>query len=281
MPYTSEISVTNNTPGCLVFLVDQSDSMKDLWKKGDKPKCEAVATIINRLLDTTILRCSKNEGVRDYFHIGVIGYGPGNKAKFAWSGSLAGREFVTVNELRENAQIIKVNKKIDAGDGTLIEREIEMPKWFDPVGEGSTPMAEAFHLAIEKLNGWIGSYPNSFPPIIFNITDGEPNDAKKAEQSAKSLTNMTTSDGNLLLFNIHISDKEGQEILFPVHDETLPDKKAKLLFRMSSVLPEPFINVAKEECLPANEGSRGFLFNADSVKLIEFIDIGTRTQNLR
>jgi len=42
------------------------------WKpqQGDE-----LATIINRLLASLVIRCSKDEGVRDYFEVGVFGYG--------------------------------------------------------------------------------------------------------------------------------------------------------------------------------------------------------------
>jgi hypothetical protein len=74
MPYIAEISRTN--PTCFVFLVDQSSSMNDVFGAGSgKTKAEGVADALNRLLQTLVLRCAKAEGIRDYFHIGVIGYG--------------------------------------------------------------------------------------------------------------------------------------------------------------------------------------------------------------
>ena len=38
---------------------------------------------------------------------------------------------------------------------------------------------------------------------------------------------------------------------------------------------------AKELGMPADEGSRGFVFNAQPVQVIQFLDIGTRPANLR
>ena len=74
MPYTAEISRTN--PSCFLFLVDQSGSMEDPFGGERRPsKADGVADAINRLLQNLVLKCAKAEGVRDYYHVGVIGYG--------------------------------------------------------------------------------------------------------------------------------------------------------------------------------------------------------------
>src|SRR6185503_6583023 len=75
MPYTAQISRTN--PACVLLLIDQSQSMADPFSGGltDQTKSTAVADAVNRLLQNLVLRSAKADGVRDYFHIGVIGYG--------------------------------------------------------------------------------------------------------------------------------------------------------------------------------------------------------------
>src|SRR5579871_6226913 len=82
MPYTAEISRTN--PSCFLFLIDQSGSMEDpipASPDADGPapaagrtKAEGVADAINRLLQNLVIKCAKSEGVRDYYHVGVLGY---------------------------------------------------------------------------------------------------------------------------------------------------------------------------------------------------------------
>src|SRR5216684_724986 len=56
---------------------------------------------------------------------------------------------------------------------------------------------------------------------------------------------------------------------------------AKQLFEMSSNLTPFMISRAKELGMPADEGARGFVFNAQPVQVIQFLDIGTRPANLR
>ena len=42
---------------------------------GTRRKADVVADAINRFLQELSIKCAKEEGVRDYFHVGVIGYG--------------------------------------------------------------------------------------------------------------------------------------------------------------------------------------------------------------
>ena len=41
------------------------------------------------------------------------------------------------------------------------------------------------------------------------------------------------------------------------------------------------LNIAKREGMNVSEGSRGFVFNADMVAVIKFLDIGTRPSAFR
>ena len=40
-------------------------------------------------------------------------------------------------------------------------------------------------------------------------------------------------------------------------------------------------SLAQQEGFEVGDGSRGFVFNADPVSVIQFLDIGTRPANLR
>src|SRR5262249_27214993 len=124
---------------------------------------------------------------------------------------------------------------------------------------------------------WLPAHAGAYPPIVINITDGQATDVTDAAliERARCLTNLFTNDGNVLLFNCHISETAGRPILFPAVENELPDAYSRLLFQMSSVMPRP-MQVAAE----AAEGARGFVFNADLPGLIQFLDIGTRPGNL-
>ena len=71
MPYIAEISRGN--PSCFLFLIDQSGSMRDPFGVDpSKRKADGVADAINRLLQNLAIKCAKMEGVRDYYHVGVL-----------------------------------------------------------------------------------------------------------------------------------------------------------------------------------------------------------------
>jgi hypothetical protein len=302
MAYSAEISRSN--PSCFLFLIDQSGSMQDAIDAGtgpvlDRPpggdgpaipaapprtKSQGVADAINRLLQNLVIKCAKSEGVRDYYHVGVVGYGgdmTANRVEPAFSGALAGRELVPIGEIANSpARIDERTKKVDDGAGGLVEQKIKFPIWFEPVANGGTPMCQAFSRAHSILQAWIGQHAPSFPPIVINITDGEATDGDPAG-AAQMVKSLATNDGQCLLFNIHISSKGGASLEFPDSESGLPDEFSRLLFNMSSLLPAYMQAMARQEGIRASETTRGFVFNADMVAVIRFLDIGTRPSNLR
>jgi hypothetical protein len=84
-----------------------------------------------------------------------------------------------------------------------------------------------------------------------------------------------------MMLNIHVSNLGADNIRFPSSDGNLPDNYAKLLFRMSSQLPEHLIRFAQEKGHAVGIESRGFMFNAEAPEIVDFFDIGTRASQLR
>ena len=279
MPYTAEISRGN--PSCFVFLIDQSGSMGDAFGagEGNQKKADGVADAINRLLQNLVIKCAKEEGIRDYFHVGVIGYGA--QVGPAFSGALVGRQMVPISEAGNSpARVEQRNKKVPDGAGGLVDQQVRFPVWFEPVANGGTPMCQALGQARSVVEGWLTQHPNCFPPIVINITDGEATDGTPTG-AADELRKLKSSDGEILLFNIHLSSQRAGAVEYPSSDSGLPDQFAQQLFQMSSVLPEYMLNIAKKEGMNVSEGSRGFVFNADMVAVIKFLEIGTRPSALR
>src|SRR5207247_9562403 len=89
---------------------DQSGSMVDPFggEESGRRKADQVADVINRLLQNLIIKCAKQEGVRDYYHIGVIGYG--TQVGPAFAGSLAGKELVPLGEVANNPARIEIGR---------------------------------------------------------------------------------------------------------------------------------------------------------------------------
>jgi hypothetical protein len=244
-----------------------------------RTKAQGVADAINRLLQNLVIKCAKEEGVRDYYHVGVIGYGA--HVGSAFSGPLAGKELVPISEVANTPARIEVRtRKVDDGAGGLVDQQIRFPIWFDPVASGGTPMCQALGVAQRILQGWLSQHPACFPPIVINITDGESTDGDPSA-AADAIRKLSSNDGEVLLFNVHLSSQRAAPIEFPDTEVGLPDQFAQLLFRMSSPLPPYMRSIAQQEGYTVSEGTRGFVFNADMVAVIRFLDIGTRPSDLR
>lgn len=129
MPYIAEISRAN--PSCFLFLLDQSGSMADaLAGESGKRKADKVADVVNKFLQNLVIKCGKNEGVRNYFHVGVLGYGA--NVGPAFGGSIAGRELVPISEIADfPARIEERAKKVDDGAGGRLQtwlRDVGVPR---------------------------------------------------------------------------------------------------------------------------------------------------------
>lgn len=93
MAHTAEISRIN--PSAFLFLIDQSGSMQDwcstrrtcsvlispcqwtgariLTRHRAAQGNQGVADAINKLLQNLVIKCNKDDGVRNYYHVGVVG----------------------------------------------------------------------------------------------------------------------------------------------------------------------------------------------------------------
>jgi hypothetical protein len=272
MAYTAQITRTN--PSAILVLLDQSGSMADSFGADpSRSKAEKVADAINLLLFELAVNCTKvhGEGVRPYYEVGVIGYGPGVAPAFG--GALTGRELVSIVEVADNPA--RVEERERDGAGGLVKEKVKVPVWFDPVCDNATPMCETLTYAKKILEPWCKAHPDSFPPMVINITDGEATDGDPSGP-ADDLRKLGTNDGAVLLFNLHISAVSGKPVLYPESEAALPDQFGKTLFRMSSTMPPQFQEVAGVKGLKLSSNSKGIAFNADMVTAITFLDIGTK-----
>lgn len=255
--YAAEIN--RNSPALILFLIDCSYSMSEKYGDTKETKGEYLARITNESIDAVILSCEKGEELRAYFEIGIIGYGEKS------------REIIpikTVIDLANNPLELK-KTKLDGMD-------IEQPIWIkDPTTESNTNMKEGFELAKTVLNAWIVNHKDSFPPVLIHVSDGEWTSGSPVSAAQDIQENVFTDDGPCIIMNIHISNDEGEPSVFP---DTEPDtnKHTQGLFAMSTVLPDSFLNRAKEKYPSVVAGARGYMFNANPEDLSKFFDIGTR-----
>ncbi len=227
-----------------------------------------------------VTRCTKSEGVRDYFEIGVIGYG-GSGIQNGFEGNLGSTVMHKISEIEANPLRVEDRKrKLDDGTGGIIEQSVKFAVWLESCASGGTPMCAAITRVARELAEWCDSHPDCYPPTVLHITDGESTDGDP-EPLAESLKQIHTNDGPVVFLNLHVSATGGVPIKFPSSENGLPDNYAKILFRMSSQLPEHLIQFAEEKGFTITFEPRGFMFNAEASEIVDFFDIGTRASQLR
>ena len=283
-PYTAQI--TRNTPTAFIFLIDQSISMsRKLNYRGEYiTLADAVARIVNNQINELVLRCIKTNEVRHYYDIAVIGYG--DDASYGWKGSLAGRDFVSPEELKNNPfKKITVKEEKRTRKGVEL-KEVEKVQWIEPVAAGKyTRGDKAFTMAKNLLDKWMKEHHDKdcYPPTIINITDGALNGIVNPRevntQLANELKSLFTNDGNVLLWNIHITPDNKEQLVFPISKTELNnDKYSEWMYDMSSLLPSRY-NVPIGDLRGDAENTRhvAMATNTDMSTLIQLMDIGTPT----
>jgi hypothetical protein len=273
--------VDRERPACLVFLIDQSDSMRDPLGGSDRSRHEALADILNGLLYEVVLRCVKSpqEGPRPYFAVSVVGYQTDRTGKpivrSALHPPLDEHDVVWTPDLASNPLRID-QRPSPSGTG-----QVTAPVWIEPVAGGGTPMCKAFDRAGLIARSWVDAYPDSFPPIIINVTDGESTDGDPAAWAAR-LTGLRSNDGNVLLFNLALSGEGAEPVLFPSSADGLPDEYTRQLYAMSSELPPFMLEAARAQGFDVQPGARGFGCNGDLRSVVTFLNVGTAVgRNLR
>ena len=273
MPYTAQI--TRTSPACILMLVDQSRSMdKPFAGTGTQSKAEAVADAVNRLLQNMVLRSAKAGGVRDYFHVGIVGYG--SQVRSGLRGRVLSSPLVPISQLADDPVRVETRTRlIPDGSGGMHKKTIKFPIWYEPEAAGPTPMCDAFDVAADAARNFAAAHRLSFPPIILNLTDGKPTDGDPAGK-AWLIRMVETDDGNALLFNLLLSVAPHPPAYFPDDVDQLTDPFAQALFRMSSELPPKLCDAARAEGFAVRNKARGVVINADPTAIVRFLDIGTR-----
>lgn len=260
----SNVPIGTSNPGCIVILVDQSASMYEEWEA--ETKAEGAALAVNRVLEELVIASRAGEMIRDRCHVSVIGYG--ERVECVVDGM--------ISEVASSLiEVKKVKKAIQDGAGGVVEVDVELPIWLQPKAANGTPMHRAFERASEIIQQWCEKRPDGFPPIVINITDGAANYPDLTADAVRKVMGLGTTDGNVLVLNIHIADNK-HEVIFPSStDQLISDNLAEFLYDLSSVLPEPLREAAQASGLPAEPGARCFANNANQVTMIKILNFGS------
>ena len=245
-------SITRNHRTAFILAIDGSGSMAEsiLFRGRCMTKAEAVATITNDLLFELVERARRSDGVRDYYDIAVVGYSGDDEVRSLLPGG------------EESGACQRPGGTGDAGahggDRTPASRRQHRPTGdsrtgvIKPLSAGQTPMCEALRRVRDIAASWTSRTANaeSFPPVVFNITDGEATDCDNEELRAvcDQIKALGTVDGNVLLINIHIAAGDTERpVFFPeAHEARYTNRYASLLYDCSSEMPAVFNEAIRE-----------------------------------
>jgi hypothetical protein len=236
-------------------------------------KCDMVATVLNGFLNELIVTntIAQKDGtvmVRPRADVAVIGY-EGSFVGPVMGGALEGQTFVTLPDLQMHPLKIerRIKKEIDE-IGMEVEIPVQFPLWVEPVAGGGTPMCGALREAHALALQWAARHLDSYPPVIINVSDGMANDGDPIEV-ARMFSDVSTNDGQALLFNVHVTDINRAPVAYPSDESELPnDRYAKKLFAMSSLIPDSS-RLLLQSLLgrPVFPGARGLIFNGDAASV--------------
>ena len=283
--YQNSITRTHRT--AFVIMIDQSGSMQEsvLFGSERMTKAEGVALAANTFIDEIISRSRRDGGIYDYYDIAVVGYSGDGVY------SLLGDDWNFTQPSRLAARPVRKTKRMVVNtlpDGAEIMTVSENNAWVHPRSVGGTPMYEAFARVLEMVSAWCRKPANadSYPPTVINISDGEGSDADsdKIREITARIKTVQTSDGGVLLFNMHLCgqhDTFSPAVLFPCDRNELPDRRyARLLYDISSQMPEAYNPMIAEIRGGGKPPYKGMSYNCSLSNIADVLNIGSVSINI-
>ena len=279
-------------PGLMVFLIDCSASMsfpmvRDSTDPNIWTKFQAASTILDNFLYQCTIKCASEDKYKDYLDFVILGYGDNT---FSPISKISTSEYpISVNKLDSSYESVE-----DFPEQELDETNSPI-KWInsDSVG-GNTAMLNAFTKVKKIIEDWVKKHPDSYPPILLNISDGMANDLPRDEEDndkldplplfelCNEIKKIQTNDGNVVIGNIHLSDGKIMKVNFPVSiDEVMDieDPAAGTLFEMTSEVPAPWLEKAQGFGLNIRPGGKMYIYNSDFDSFLSFFKFGTDPTN--
>ncbi len=283
--YSQPITHLHRT--AFLIALDCSTSMQGLTKLNNRVmrKAEAVAVVCNFIIDELLERATRHSDVRNYYDISIIGYTENDITPII---PYHCDKFISISELAKYAPPTK--EWCFTSDETNQQADFTLREWVKPLAKGRTPMHAALTHIYTLVERWCAQPENrdSFPPMVFNITDGEANDATPDElvSIAEHIRETGTNDGNTLLINIHLGNLNNEDMatseIFPsdfgCHAES---EYQMMLYRMSSVMPRELEPVIEAVCPDKRQPPyRAVGFNVTPGELLNILNIGSESINI-
>ena len=265
-PSTSKSRVA----GRVVFLIDESEPLRECIAGGTKSKAESIATALNSVLAQLL-------SVAD-LEVAVAGYrgdaGGGADVGCRWGGPLAGRRFVPATTLADAPLVVENRvRRLPLPVAGQQEETVRFPIWYVPqLGSSVLPVlgyAYCRHLVVA------GTTPETVwrkPPLVISfVGDLVP---QQVEMAVGRVLGVSSPGGPPLVFHVHLGGTApGVAVLYPSADTHLPPGPPRDLFRWSSMLPDYMIAALRSAQAPVGMGARGMIYNASVADLIRMLSL--------
>ena len=260
---------TRKYPKLIVFMVDESNSMGDLY--GGEKKHLWVDRCINTAIRNLVWMCDSADGVRDWVHIAALGYGGSD------------RDNPYVRSLFSQPDWVLPISQIATA---LVGKDVDdLALYIESKPDGWTPMGSAMKLAGSIVKDWVEQRSDAPAPVIINVTDGMPTDDDSddgpVEKWVAAFDELETSDGPVLLMNAGVPNGAEQlnHCLFPAGDEVPELDGVQRLWKLASPLPEELVaNAVARNLLPKGAGADGrrmYVHVSNPAELSQLFDFGT------
>ena len=256
--------------GRVVFLIDESESLREYIAGGTKSKAESISTAVNSLLNQLVT-------VAD-LEVAVAGYraDPNGGADIGcrWGGTLAGRRFIPTAALTDAPLLVENRiRRLPVPVVGMQEETVRFPIWYVPQLSGSIlPVLGYAYCRHLVVAGTTLETVWSKPPLVISfVGDLVP---EQVEMAVKRVLGLSTPGGPPLVFHVHLGETAaGRAVLYPSSDIHLPPGPPCDLFRWSSVLPDYLITFLRGAKVPVSIGARGMIYNASVADLIRMLSL--------
>jgi hypothetical protein len=245
-------------PELIMMVLDDSGSMSLNMPGGSDTRAQWVERYAGIILKELLARSTEMQGdqpvVKARYFLDVIMYG--SQAK-VWNN---------------NAEELDI--------GVAVQKFSDQGHTFGLGGNlGGTDAEAAFKVALQRVQVALqkANFKDSFPPMIFHLTDGE--SATNAEAIAQKLQGLSTSDGNILVVNAYIGTSTSLNYQDPndfpgyVDEQDVGSNPDNLrLFHMSSVMPDTIReNLIADGIFPAIRANARLFFDVRTRDMLKHV----------
>lgn len=252
--YEKKISVA--TPGLICFLLDDSGSARDCFPGTTDPVFKWIERYSGIILKELLTRCTQVQGdqviVKPRYHTSITLYG--SKTQL-WGDPITDIES-TVGKYTGAENSIGLGGNLEGTDA-----KSAFEKVYDILKD-----------AIEQ-----DKFKDSFPPMVFHLTDGE--SQTDATPFAEKIKQLATADGNVLIVNAYIGTQTNLEYKVPedftgyaTEQEAGPSEDNIRLFNMSSEIPETICqNLVNDGIFPNLRSGCRLFFDVRTKEMLKHV----------